>query len=138
MLVYDSLGKALSQLEKALGYARKEEAGDRDLFEQFRNSTIQTFEYSFELAYKLLKRTLAEISASEDEIESLSFNDLIRSAARSGFIDAPESWFAFRVARNKTSHGYEEAFAQEAYETAKRFLPAGQALLERLMARVGR
>jgi nucleotidyltransferase substrate binding protein (TIGR01987 family) len=126
------LEKALSQLSKALVYAEREEDGDANLFEQFRNSVIQTFEYSFELSFKSLKRKLAEMTVSTDEIEALSYNDLIREGAKRGFITVPEKWFAFRVARNKTCHAYEETFAAETYKVAKDFLGEGFLLLERL------
>jgi nucleotidyltransferase substrate binding protein (TIGR01987 family) len=109
---------------------------DPELFEQFRNSVIQTFAYSFELAFKLLWRTLEAQAASDQEIEGLSFNEIIRLAARSGYIASPDPWFAFRTARNKTSHGYEESFAQEAYLSAQAFLPEGKQLLQRLKGRL--
>lgn len=131
MMQYDSLEKALGQLAKALTYANSHR-DDAELFEQFRNSVIQTFEYSFELAFKLLKRTLASVSASDQEVEALSYNEVIRLGARLGFLTHPESWFEYRTARNKTSHGYEESFAQDGFLAAQEFLPAGRELLSRL------
>lgn len=122
----------MAQLEKALSFARGAEGGDRDLFEQFRNSVIQTFEYSWELTTRQLRRALAERAASEDEVLSLSFPDLIRLAAHDGFIDSVEEWLAFRAIRNKTSHGYEESYAEESYLHAGRFLASARALLDRL------
>jgi nucleotidyltransferase substrate binding protein (TIGR01987 family) len=122
--------KALAQLEKALRYARGAEGKDLELFEQFRNSVFQTFEYSYELVTKLLRRTLAERAATADEVLSLSFPDLLRLAARSGMIGSVEQWLVFRVVRNKTSHGYEETFATEAYSQAEEFLRAASALLD--------
>lgn len=64
---------------------------------------------------------------------SLSFPDLLRAAARDGLIDSAEKWLEFRTVRNKTSLGYEETFAEEAYGVARSFLVAARALLERLM-----
>jgi nucleotidyltransferase substrate binding protein (TIGR01987 family) len=128
----EAAGKALGQLARALGYARKSEAGDPELFEQFRNSVIQTFEYSWELTTKFLRRELAERAASADEITSLSFPDLLRTAAETGFIDSVERWLVFRAIRNKTSHGYEESFAAEAYSCAGEFLDAARELLAKL------
>jgi len=75
---------------------------------------------------------LAKASTSDQELEGASFNDVIRLGARAGFIDEPELRFGFRTARNKTSHSYEESFAQEAYQAAISFLPAGKTLLGRL------
>ncbi len=121
--------KALGQLEKALRFAKDAEGKDPDLFEQFRNSVIQTFEYSYELTTKLLRRCLAERAAAEDEILTQSFPDLLRVAAHDGLIESVELWLAFRTVRNKTSHGYEESFAAEAYAHAAEFLSAATALL---------
>lgn len=42
---------ALAQLDKALQYSRGAEGVDPGLFEQFRNSVIQTFEYSYEESF---------------------------------------------------------------------------------------
>ena len=127
-----ALVKALNQLAKALDYAKREK--DPDIFEQFRNSVIQTFEYSWELATKYLRRTLVERAASAEDILSLSFPDLLRVAASQGFIESVEDWLVFREIRNKTSHGYEETFADEAYEHAGKFLEAARRMLVRLSA----
>jgi nucleotidyltransferase substrate binding protein (TIGR01987 family) len=137
MIQYDALEKALGQLEKALRFASGAEGREPDLFEQFRNSVIQTFEYSFELSFKLLRRTLAEAEASPEAAEAWSYNDVIRLGHRRGWLADPEAWFAFRLLRNKTSHGYDEAFAAEAYRGAREFLPAGRALAETLKGRTG-
>ena len=131
MIQYNSLEKALGQLAKAVSFAHRHN-DDAELFEQFRNSVIQTFEYSFELAFKLLKRTLASAAASDQEVEAMSYNEVIRLGARLGFLNHPEAWFEFRTARNKTSHGYEESFAQEGYLAAQLFLPAARELLLRM------
>jgi nucleotidyltransferase substrate binding protein (TIGR01987 family) len=133
MLDLTSLEKAVGQMERALRFAvHARESGETELFEQFRNSVIQTFEYTYELSFKLMRRTLVDRAASADEVESLSFQDTIREAARAGLLDDPERWFVFRTIRNKTSHAYDEAFASEAYATAVDFLPKAKDLLTRL------
>jgi len=124
--------KALAQLDKALRYARGAEGGDPGLFEQFRNSVIQTFEYSYELTTKFLRRALSERAATSDEVLSLSFPDLLRLAARLGMITSVDRWLVFRTVRNKTSHGYEESFADEAYSHAGEFLDAALEVMSRL------
>jgi nucleotidyltransferase substrate binding protein (TIGR01987 family) len=125
--------KAVAQLDKALEYAARAESGpDPDLFEQFRNSVIQTFEYSYELCFKLVRRKLMDMAVSADEIAALPFQDVVREAARMGLIDDPEAWFDYRTVRNKTSHAYQEEFAREAYAMAKVFLPDAKRIVERL------
>lgn len=84
-----------------------------------------------------MRRSLIERAVSADEVESLSFQDTIREAARAGLLDDPERWFVFRTIRNKTSHAYDEAYANEAYAneayaTAVDFLPRAKDLLTRL------
>ena len=133
MLDFEPLTKALLQLEKALAYAAAAESKkDVDLFEQFRNSVIQTFEYGYELCFKLMRRKLMAIAVSADEIATLGFQDVVREAARMGLCDDPEAWFDYRTVRNKTSHAYQEGLANEAYAMARRFLPDAKRILARL------
>lgn len=126
------LESALNQLARALAFAKKEENGDPQLFEQFRNSVIQTFEFSYELSYKTLRRVLIDRAAASEEIDTLGFRDLIRYAARAQLVDEPSRWFEYRTARNKTSHAYQESYAMDTYAIAPRFLLDAQELLTRL------
>ena len=91
-----SFEKALNTLDRAILRAR-EAPGDEEL----RDAVIQRFEYTYELAWKSLKRVLEEAAASSEEIDYLSFKDLIRRGAESGMIQDPQEWFAFRESRNK-------------------------------------
>ncbi len=79
-LDFSPLGNAINQLEKTLDYAKLPLAkSDPGLFEQLRNSVIQCFEFSYELSHKMLKRFLAETAASSEDIDTLSFQDIIRT-----------------------------------------------------------
>lgn len=122
-----SFEKALNTLDRAILRAR-ESPGDEEL----RDAVIQRFEYTYELAWKSLKRVLEEAAASSDEIDYLSFKDLIRRGAESGMIQDPQEWFAFRKSRNITSHVYNEKKALSVYDSALRFAKAARILLSRL------
>lgn len=125
-----SLRKALKSLET--GLVRTEaEASD----ELLRDGAIQRFEYTYELAWKSLKRVLEAEAAYSDEVEALPFRDVIRLAAEKGIVESPEEWFAFREERNISSHTYDEAKAAAVYAMAKRFAPVAQALLKSLEGR---
>ena len=53
-----SLQDALAALEKSLRFLSSEMAENVDLREQFRNSAIQCFEFTHELAFRMMKRQL--------------------------------------------------------------------------------
>jgi nucleotidyltransferase substrate binding protein (TIGR01987 family) len=126
-----SFRKALDSLDR--GLARAEAVpGDEEL----RDGAIQRFEHSYELAWKSLKRVLEAEAASPDEIDLLSFRDMIRLGAERGLIDDPAEWFAFREERNISSHTYDEAKAVEVYRSTLRFAPVARRLLEKLEARI--
>jgi nucleotidyltransferase substrate binding protein (TIGR01987 family) len=126
-----SFRRALDSLDR--GLARAEAApGDEEL----RDGAIQRFEYTYELAWKSLKRVIEAEAASPDEIDLLSFRDLIRRGAERGLIDDPAEWFAFREERNISLHIYDAAKAAEVYGSTLKFAPAARRLLEDLEARV--
>ena len=90
-LDYSSLASAVSQLQKSLDYLHSDLARkDADLREQFRAATIQAFEFSYELAVKMIRRQLALIVANPDELREIDFADLMRDAADAGIVrDVP-------------------------------------------------
>ncbi len=84
----------------------------RNIFERFRQDmqddrdqagAIQAFEFSYELAWKMMKRVLEARG-----LEVGSPKDTFRKAALEKLIDDPEIWFEFQMKRNLTSHTYEQ------------------------------
>lgn len=105
----------------------------RDALEQPKNpytrdATIQRFEYTFELAWKSLKRYLR----AETGADFFNIKDLFRHAGRQGLLSDVEAWFSYLKGRNLTSHTYNEKTAEETYILARAFLPDAEALLARL------
>lgn len=90
---------------------------------------IQSFEFSYELAVRLLRRVLIERAEAADLVADLAFNDLLRRAADAGLVPDPLAWRDWREMRNATSHAYDEARAQEVAEGAIRFAVDATALL---------
>jgi nucleotidyltransferase substrate binding protein (TIGR01987 family) len=131
---YSSYNNAIEQLAKSLEYSKSDLAhSDPDLFHQFRNSVIQCFEFTYELSWKMLKRRLEADSASPDEIDNLSFKELIRTGAEKGFIDDPLVWFKYRELRNQTAHAYSEEKASAVYSEANPLLESAKHLYSRLV-----
>jgi len=66
------LGKAIGRLQIAL-----ERHGREPADEEVRDSVIQRFEFTYDLAHKMLRRVLAATAAVPEEIAALSFPSLI-------------------------------------------------------------
>jgi len=90
----DSLLKAAKTFERF----RTNMVTDRD-----KAGGIQAFEFTYELAWKTMKRILAQRG-----VEVASPRDCIRQAAKNGLISNPEVWFKFIELRNVTTHTYNE------------------------------
>lgn len=71
-----------------------------------RDSVIQRFEFSWELAWKLLKIRLSQLG-----IEALNPREVFRQALAAGLIDDGNAWSEAQRQRNLTSHTYDEALS---------------------------
>ena len=77
-----------------------------------RDSLIQRFEFTYSISLKLLRRYVMERAFFVDDINSLSFNDMVRTATRLGLLKSDlEMWTKYREMRNLTSHTYDEEVA---------------------------
>ena len=121
-IIIEPLEKAVKSLEEVLAMP---------IDDIIRDSTIQRFEYSFELSWKMLKRFLKEAFDNKD-IEQDTFIEIIKKSAKHGLINNQEIWLEFRETRNYTSHAYSENNAKQAYFVAQRFLSEAQSLVTKL------
>ena len=128
-----ALRKALEALASAQRYWL-EEAEDSGRKPHLRAGVVQSFEFSYELAIRSLRRVLIERAAVAAQIADLSFNDLLRAGADAGLLDDALGWRRWRELRNRTSHAYDAAQAQQIAEASAAFLPEAHALLQRLEA----
>ena len=131
-----SFKSAISQLGKALDYANSPmAASDEGLQEQLRNSVIQCFEFTYELSHKMLKRYLESTAASPDEIDTLTFQNLIRSGNEKGLLRSDwGQWRAYRQARTDSSHTYDQEKAEAVFALAPDFLEEAKFLAEKIAA----
>ncbi len=104
MIDLSPLAKASAQLQSALEEQALEP--ERALL---RAGLIQTFEYTFELSHKMIRRYLSATEPSPDAVAELSFEGLIRRADELRLVASPvATWRDFRQARTETSHTYNE------------------------------
>lgn len=126
-----SLFKATAALEDALRiYDASPLAEDAPEKIVLRDGTIQRFEFTFELAWKMLKRYLEHYGL--ERVDTLNNRDLFRMGFEHGLLGDPVRWFYYMRMRNQTSHVYNDAKAHEVFLVAREFLTAAQELATRM------
>jgi nucleotidyltransferase substrate binding protein (TIGR01987 family) len=78
-----------------------------------RDATIQRFEYTFELAWKLFRKIL-----KVEGIESGSPRQAVRGAYDIRLIEDVDLWFEMLENRNRTSHTYNKQTAEQVFDSA--------------------
>jgi nucleotidyltransferase substrate binding protein (TIGR01987 family) len=103
---------------------------------QIRDGLIQRFEFTYEIAQKMLKRFLELTSASPSEYDTMPFADLVRSANEKNLLLGDwTSWKRFREMRAKTSHTYDEEVALQVIDGIPEFLAEAEFLIDRMQER---
>ena len=113
---YEDLQKAFVRLKEAAGLP-----GENDIN---RDATIQRFEFTFELCWKIMQTIV-----NENKLDVYGPKNVMREAAKLGLVDNPIKWFDFLKARNLTVHTYNEETAAQVHESAKKFIPYVKKLL---------
>lgn len=129
-LDFSPFDKALTSLKKALVRAQK---APED--EELRDACIQRFEYTFEIAWKMLKRQIEQEIGNSAEVDTYSKKSLFRVAGERGLIAQVEPWFNYLEKRNLTTHTYDSSNAAKVYSVIERFSEDAQGLLNSLRAR---
>jgi nucleotidyltransferase substrate binding protein (TIGR01987 family) len=100
-----SYRKALSRLAEVVNVAKVRQLND---FEA--DGMIQRFEFTFELAWKLMK-SYAEYQGTDKEI--MGSRDAVRWAFENKLIEDSDVWMEMIKRRNDTSHNYDEDAAAD-------------------------
>ncbi|MFH1542800.1 MAG: nucleotidyltransferase substrate binding protein [bacterium] len=134
MLDLSSLEKAIGSLKSAINvYSRNEKniKIDPELRNAVRAGVVQNFEFTYELCWKFMKRWL-DSNLGSMLVDGIHRRELFRLAAENQLISNVENWFEYYENRNKTSHTYNSATADEVVEAAFAFLQDAQELLVNL------
>ena len=82
--------------------------------EYVRDSVIQRFEYTYALAVKFIQRYIELNIPNQEDLSTLTFNQLIRQANKMGILlNNLDKWTIYRQKRNITSHTYDIKKAKE-------------------------
>ncbi|GAB4516770.1 MAG: nucleotidyltransferase substrate binding protein [Allomuricauda sp.] len=103
----NNYNKALSQLNKAV-----EIANERELTDLEQQGLIQSFEFTHELAWNVMK----DYFYYQGNTEIRGSRDATREAFKFNLIRHGDIWMDMIVSRNKTSHTYDEDTASEITE----------------------
>lgn len=133
-----SLQKALTQLEQSLVYYHSDLVQqDPGLVLQLQAAAIQAFEFTYELAWKMLKRYLEIAAAHTGDIDAMSFPDLIRTGSEQKLVlHGWDIWKTYRAARNITSHTYNQSKAKQVLEIIPSFIQEVKYLSQELISRI--
>ena len=134
MLDLTPFENAVAQLEEALEFHDSELAAERPRLRlQLRAASIQAFEFTYELAFAMLKRHLEQVMANPSAVDGMSFKDVIREALGRGLVAADvDAWERFRKFRGTTSHTYDAGKAQAIFEALPGFRDEVRYLLQQL------
>lgn len=121
---FQNYKKALSCLNSAVELAKTRELSDLE-----KQGLVQSFEFTHELSWKVLKDFLEE----QGDTGILGSKDAVRRAFNRGIITDGEIWLEMVESRNFSSHTYDETKADEICSAVKeKYIPLFNALKEKL------
>ncbi len=103
----DNYNKALSRLTDAIALDETKELSELE-----KQGLIQSFEYTHELAWKVMK----DYFFFQGNSEITGSRDATRQAFRVELIEDGDNWMKMIKDRNLTSHTYDEEVSQKIYE----------------------
>lgn len=113
---FSNFNKALRKLTEAIEYINREadtaDLGSENVLEEIiKEGLIQRFEYTYEMAWNVMK----DYSFYQGNSEIGGSRDAIRYAFSASIISDGELWMDMIKSRIKTSHTYNEGTANEIY-----------------------
>ena len=123
-----ALENSLKRLGEVMERYRKDTSDDA-----IRDSVIQRFEFTYSITLKILRKYFIERAFVVEDINQMSFNDMIRTANQMALLKSNlEIWSEFREMRNKTSHTYDETVALKVVSIIPNFYEEVKFLLNKL------
>lgn len=107
----NKINQKLENLERALSRFNIALKAPLDANELMIEASIQCFEFSYELAWKVLKDIL-----EDNGIIANSPREIFKEAYSANFISEEMTWLSMLNDRNMTSHVYNKKIAKEIYE----------------------
>ena len=113
---FDNYTRAMKNLSAAVALSKK-----RNLSELERQGLIKSFEFTYELAWNVLKDYLE----NDGVVGLIGSIGTTRAAFKNGLIEQGEDWMDMIKARNQTSHTYNHDISEKIVrDILERFYPA--------------
>jgi len=123
---FNNYSRAFQTLVAAVELART-----RDLSDLEEQGLIQSFEFTHELAWNVLRDYLED----KGIVGLIGSKDATRTAFKNGLIENGDDWMKMIEDRNRTSHTYDEAVARSVVENIlNSYFPAFEALARKFTA----
>jgi len=123
---FNNYSRAFQTLVAAVELART-----RDLSDLEEQGLIQSFEFTHELAWNVLRDYLED----KGIVGLIGSKDATRTAFKNGLIENGDAWMKMIEDRNRTSHTYDEAVARSVVENIlNSYFPAFEALARKFTA----
>ncbi|MCG7334329.1 nucleotidyltransferase substrate binding protein [Sporosarcina sp. ACRSM] len=116
---FENLKKALNRLEEALN----EDQGNSLIVD----GTIQRFEFTIEIYWKMLKRLLLS-----EGIEAKTPRETLKEAYQVGWLQNEQAWLQMLKDRNETSHAYDEEMARKILQNIIQYYPEMKSTFHKL------
>jgi len=121
----DNYAKAFAVLQRTYNIQDKRELTEAEMM-----GLIQSFEFSYELAWNLMKDFLH----NKGIFDIVGSKDAIRAAFKNNIIDNGEIWMDMVERRNETAHTYEEDVAiRVVNDVSNLYIKEMRKLLEKMM-----
>ena len=123
-----NLKSALQTLKSSMDVLERNKTCDfADMLE---DSCIKRFEYTLEIARKLMKKVLKKIYGKSEE--ELTVNNTFRFMQGYKFIKNWENWRKYYEKRNNTAHEYDIAKSRELLKLVPNFISDTEFLIKKL------
>lgn len=122
---FQKFEKALMSLSVIVNQPMREDRSNID-------ATIQRFEFTIELFWKLLKKILYTQGVTVQYPR-----DILKEAYAGGLIDDEQIWLSMLNDRNQTSHTYDEDLADQIYLRIQKYTPIFQKTLQNIKRSFG-
>lgn len=123
-----NLKSALQKLKSSMDVLERNRTCEfADMLE---DSCIKRFEYTLEIARKLMKKVLKKIYGKSEE--ELTVNNTFRFMQGYKFIDNWENWRKYYEQRNNTAHEYDISKSRELLKLVPEFISDTEFLVKKL------